>query len=106
MARPRTPSSTGTFTPNVWYYASRRVSRNTLGDSSLIEQRVYVASFDDKGLLTDFETHLNDGRDVAMVPRATPAPGKELSFIEQVLGNFGKLGSGKKGKGEDQDEGS
>ncbi len=93
------PSNISTYDPLIWYYASRRVERDTLGDVSLLEQRVYVVNFDDKGVVKDLQTHINDARDVPMIARTTPAPGKELSFIEQLLGNFGKgLGGGDKKK--------
>jgi outer membrane protein assembly factor BamE (lipoprotein component of BamABCDE complex) len=98
------PSNVSTFDPLTWYYASRRVERDTLGDVTLLEQRVYVVNFDDKGVVKDVQTHLNDVHDVPMIARTTPAPGKELSFVEQLLGNFGKgLGGGgdKKKKGSD-----
>jgi outer membrane protein assembly factor BamE (lipoprotein component of BamABCDE complex) len=98
------PSNIGTFDPTTWYYASRRVERDTLGNVSLLEQRVYVVDFDSKGVVLDLQTHLNDAHDVAMIARATPAPGKELSFLEQLLGNFGK-GSGSDKKKKD-DKGS
>ena len=84
------PSNIGTFDPLIWYYASRRVERDTLGDVTLLEQRVYIVNFDDKGVVKDLQTHMNDAHDVPMIARTTPAPGKELSFIEQLLGNFGK----------------
>jgi outer membrane protein assembly factor BamE (lipoprotein component of BamABCDE complex) len=100
------PSSVGSFDSNTWYYISRRVQRETLQDPNLLEQRVYVVTFDDKGLVTALQTHLNDDHDVALIPRATPAPGKELSFIEQLIGTFGKFGGGgDKKKKDDQDQG-
>ncbi len=93
------PSSIGTFDKNTWFYASRRVERDTLGDKTLLEQRVYVVAFDDKGVVKDLQTHLNDSQDVPMIARTTPAPGKELSFVEQLLGNFGKFTGGDSKKG-------
>jgi outer membrane protein assembly factor BamE (lipoprotein component of BamABCDE complex) len=90
------PSNIGTFDPNVWYYASRRIERDTLGDQTLLEQRVYIVEFDPKGVVKDLQTQLNNPTDVPMIARATPAPGKELSFIEQFLGNFGKFTGGDK----------
>ena len=101
------PSTIASFDNNTWYYISRRLQRETLQDPELLEQRVYVVTFDDKGIVTGLQTHLNDEHDVAMIPRATPAPGKELSFIEQLLGTFGRFGGAdkKKDKDKDQDQG-
>ncbi len=100
------PSSIASFDTSTWYYIGRRLQRETLQDPDLLEQRVYVVSFDDKGVVTGLQTHLNDEHDVAMIPRATPAPGKELSFIEQLLGTFGRFGGSDKKKDKDkQDQG-
>jgi outer membrane protein assembly factor BamE (lipoprotein component of BamABCDE complex) len=86
------PSSVASFDNNTWYYIARRIQRETLQDPDLIEQRVYIVTFDEKGTVTQLQTHVNDDHDVAMIARATPAPGKELSFVEQLLGTFGKFG--------------
>jgi outer membrane protein assembly factor BamE (lipoprotein component of BamABCDE complex) len=100
------PSVTGSFDNNTWYYVARRVQRITLQDPEVLEQRVYVVTFDDKGTVTALQTHVNDQHDVAMIPRATPAPGKELSFVEQLLGSFGKFGGlGGDKKKPDNDDG-
>jgi len=99
------PSVVASFDNNTWYYVGRRVQRLTLQDPDLLEQRVYVVTFDDKGTVKEMQTHLNDTHDVAMIARATPAPGKELSFIEQLLGSFGKFGgSGDKKKDKEKDQ--
>lgn len=98
------PSSVASFDSNTWYYIGRRVQRLTLQDPDLLEQRVYVVSFDDKGTVKELATHVNDDQDVAMISRTTPAPGKELSFIEQLLGSFGRFGAADKGK-KKQDQG-
>jgi outer membrane protein assembly factor BamE (lipoprotein component of BamABCDE complex) len=87
------PSSIASFDNNTWYYIARRIQRETLQDPDLLEQRVYIVTFDDKGTVTALQTHVNDDHDVAMIARATPAPGQELSFMEQLLGTFGKFGS-------------
>ena len=98
------PSTIASFDNNTWYYIGRRIQRLTLEDPDLLEQRVYVVTFDDKGVCSGFQTHVNDEHDIAMVPRATPAPGKELSFIEQLLGNFGKFTGSDKKKDKEKDQ--
>ena len=98
------PSSIASFDTSTWYYIGRRLQRETLQDPDLLEQRVYVVSFDNKGVVSSFQEHVGDNHDVAMIPRATPAPGKELSFIEQLLGTFGKFGGGGDKKKKEQDQ--
>jgi outer membrane protein assembly factor BamE (lipoprotein component of BamABCDE complex) len=98
------PSVTGSFDNNTWYYVSRRIQRQTLEDPVLLEQRVYVVTFDSKGTVQELQTHINDSHEVAMIGRETPAPGKELSFVEQLLGSFGKFGGADKKKDKDKDD--
>ena len=42
---------------------------------------------------------LEDGKEITPVARATPAPGRELSFLEQLIGNLGKFNGSSGGGG-------
>jgi hypothetical protein len=35
--------------------------------------------------------NLKDARDIEPAPGATPAPGRELTFLEQIIGNVGRF---------------
>lgn len=85
------PSNISTFDTGVWYYISRRSVRDALSEPQLTGQTIYVVQFDDSGVVKSFQQQDNNDTDVAMIPRTTPASGKELSLIEQLLGNFGKF---------------
>jgi outer membrane protein assembly factor BamE (lipoprotein component of BamABCDE complex) len=85
------PSTVSTFNPDVWYYISTRDMRLSFFKPQMLDQRVYVVEFDDQGLVKDLQSHLNDQHEVAMIKRTTPAPGKELTLMEQLLGNFGRF---------------
>ncbi|GGF28496.1 SmpA/OmlA family lipoprotein [Aliidongia dinghuensis] len=85
------PSNISTFDTGTWYYISRRSVRDALSEPQLVAQTVYVVQFDDNGVVKTFQQQDNNDTDVAMIPRTTPASGKELSLIEQLLGNFGKF---------------
>jgi outer membrane protein assembly factor BamE (lipoprotein component of BamABCDE complex) len=89
-----TPSSTGIFDDRSWYYISRKTKQVSFWKPEVLDQQVYVVNFDPAGVVrsVDHKT-LKDGRDIAMAPGATPAPGRELTFIEQVLGNIGRFNS-------------
>ena len=57
-----------------------------------MDQQVYVVHFDGNGVVAGVDRkELADGRDIEPVPGATPAPGRELTFLEQVLGNMGRF---------------
>jgi outer membrane protein assembly factor BamE (lipoprotein component of BamABCDE complex) len=90
-----TPSSTGVFDDKNWYYISRRTTQVAFFDPDVVDQQVYIVNFDDKGVVRGVDhKELKDGRDIEPAPGATPAPGRELTFLEQVLGNIGRFNKG------------
>lgn len=87
------PSSASTFDDNVWYYISRRIKQVAFFKPEVLDQQVYIVNFDDKGVVKDLgHKTLDDARAITPAPGATPAPGRELSFMEQLLGNVGRFG--------------
>lgn len=91
-----TPSSVSVFNNDKsWYYISRRTSQTAFFDPAVLDQQVYVVKFDDHGVVTAVDhKELADGKEITPVARATPAPGRELSFLEQLIGNLGKFNAG------------
>jgi len=87
-----TPSTVTPFGDETWLYISRRTSSRVFFEPTIIEQQVVAIVFDERGVVSDIRTlALSDGRIVNHVARATPAPGKELSFLEQLVGNVGRF---------------
>ena len=87
-----TPSSTGIFDDKRWYYISRKTKQVAFFDPDVMDQQVYIVNFDAKGVVRAVDhKDLKDGREIEPVPGATPAPGRELTFVEQVLGNIGRF---------------
>jgi outer membrane protein assembly factor BamE (lipoprotein component of BamABCDE complex) len=86
------PSSTGVFDPNTWYYISKETKQISFFDPSILDQQVYVINFDGNGVVSNVEHKtLKDARNIPMAPGATPAPGRELTFMEQLVGNLGRF---------------
>ena len=101
-----TPSSTGVFDDKNWYYISRRTKQVAFFDPDVLDQQVYIVNFDAAGVVRGIDhKDLKDGRDIEPAPGATPAPGRELTFLEQVLGNIGRFNKGGSGSAE-PDKGS
>jgi outer membrane protein assembly factor BamE (lipoprotein component of BamABCDE complex) len=90
-----TPSSIGVFNDKNWYYISARTSQFSFLDPKVLDQQVFIVGFNNDGIVkaVDHKT-LEDGKEVVPVARATPAPGRELTFLEQLLGNLGKFNGG------------
>src|SRR5262249_14200511 len=94
-----TPSSVRVFNNDKsWYYISRRTAQTAFFDPTVLDQQVYIVKFDDQGVVKTLDHKvLEDGKEITPVARATPAPGRELSFLEQLIGNLGKFNGGSEG---------
>lgn len=91
------PSTIATFGDEVWYYISTRNESTAFLPQRVIEQRVVAISFGGDGRVREIKQYdLKDGREVEMVARKTPTSGKELTIVEQILGNVGKFSAPKK----------
>ena len=87
-----TPSSVAPFSEDTWIYIQRKTSTVAFFEPRVLEQNVVVVDFDDAGIVRDVRRYtLEDGKLIDPVSRTTPAPGKELSFLEQLVGNVGKF---------------
>ena len=96
-----TPSSVSVFNNDKsWYYISRRTSQTAFFEPNVLDQQVYIVNFDDQGVVKAIDHRaLEDGKEITPVARATPAPGRELSFLEQLIGNLGKFNGSSGGGG-------
>ena len=92
------PSSASTFDDDVWYYISRRTQQVAFFKPEVLDQQVYIVNFDNKGVVKDLgHKTLADAAPVTPAPGATPAPGREMSFMEQLIGNVGRFGGSSPG---------
>jgi outer membrane protein assembly factor BamE (lipoprotein component of BamABCDE complex) len=90
-----TPSSVSTFGDKTWYYISRRTEQTAFFNPQVLDQQVVVVAFDEGGVVRNVQ-HLNlaDSRPIDPSSRETPSAGKELGFVEQLIGNLGKFNTG------------
>jgi len=95
-----TPSTTGTFDQNTWYYIGTRTEKVAFFAPDVIERKVVVIRFDDAGTVQDIqELGRDDGREVELVDRTTPTAGRDLGVLEQMLGNIGRFSGANRGTG-------
>ena len=86
------PSSVATFNPNVWYYISQKQETWAFLKPAMIDQSVMQLNFNDAGRLQSIKKYdLGEARDITMVSRITPTAGKELTILEQIMGNVGRF---------------
>ncbi len=94
-----TPTSVGTFDPNVWYYIGQKTEKIAFFQPSVLERRVVIVHFDDAGVVREIkQLDESNAQDIEVVDRATPTAGREMGFLEQMLGNVGRF-SAKDAKG-------
>ncbi|HVW66345.1 MAG TPA: outer membrane protein assembly factor BamE [Candidatus Peribacteraceae bacterium] len=80
------PSTEATFTSDAWYYISS-VEKQVAFFHPTVESRAILAVYFDKtGKVTELKHFtLEDGHVVAFETRETPAPGREMTFLQQLF---------------------
>jgi outer membrane protein assembly factor BamE (lipoprotein component of BamABCDE complex) len=89
------PTARATFDENRWIYISM-VTRPRIGRvQGVLSQDVVVLTFNDQGVLQNVERlDQDDSLPVSISSRATPSPGTEASFMQQLFGNIGRFSAG------------
>ncbi|WP_427792326.1 outer membrane protein assembly factor BamE domain-containing protein [Brevundimonas diminuta] len=88
-----TPSTTSTFeSESVWYYLTQTTQRYTYNKPKVSQRTVTEITFNDAdGKVAAIRNlGLEDGRQIAMERRETPTRGRQLTILEQLLGNVGR----------------
>ena len=87
-----TPTAHATFDDNTWIYITQITSTRIARTPGVTMQQVLVLKFDPRGTLVSIrQLDKGDGKQIAMAPGATPSPGSEANFMQQLLGNVGKF---------------
>tara|TARA_R110002051_G_scaffold50418_1_gene97564 strand:+ start:3318 stop:3809 length:492 start_codon:yes stop_codon:yes gene_type:complete len=92
IARLGSPSTTSTFEgDNIWYYISQTTEKYTYNLPQVTQRSVTEITFNDAEQVASVRTlGLDDGQDLTMQRRETPTRGRELTIMEQLLGNVGR----------------
>ena len=87
------PSSISTFGEAgiTWYYIARETSQVAFLAEETVDQRVVAIDFKEGKVADVRQIGMKDGKPVEPVARVTPTKGKELTVVEQFLGNIGKF---------------
>ena len=88
-----TPATTAVFDNENWYYISAHTTQYAFYPNHELDRTIYVVSFDKRGILSGIrKLNLEDGQNVSPQDRSTPTKGRDVSLIEQLLGNIGRIG--------------
>ena len=86
------PSSAATFGEEIWYYIAARIETVAFNEPEVIDQQIVAIRFSEDGLVTAIDTYgMADARAVEIVDRVTPTSGKEITILQQLLGNVGRF---------------
>ncbi|MFL6773258.1 MAG: outer membrane protein assembly factor BamE [Sphingomicrobium sp.] len=89
------PSFTGEFTPNDWYYVSRDTNQVAFRNPRVAKQTVLLVRFDQGGNVATLQ---QTGKELVLgldpSRRRTPTLGRKKSFLDELFGNIGAVGSG------------
>lgn len=86
------PSTRAMFDENIWYYISSTREELAFLTPKTRSRSITAISFDESGTVTEIDEYdLKDGRQFALVSRETPTRGRELTILEQLFGNLGRL---------------
>jgi outer membrane protein assembly factor BamE (lipoprotein component of BamABCDE complex) len=96
-----TPSAMATFDKEIWYYIGEKTETVAFFKPDVLEQKVLVVRFNKDGLVEDVEQvdGKKDGKAVTPVARETPTKGKEMTIIQQLVGNVGRFNKDNKDSG-------
>jgi len=85
------PSTITAFDNEAWYYISGRVTSVAFLKPKLIKRKILIIKFDKNGIVQKInELDTTKQKEIPFVKRETPTKGKELTFIQQIIGNVGK----------------
>lgn len=86
------PSSVAEFDPNVWYYVSAKTEDIAFLKTQTLDQNVVKITFDKSNVVQSVQKlGMQDAETITPNPNATPSRGREFSWIEEFLGNFGRF---------------
>ena len=86
------PTAKATFDDNTWLYIAEVTRPVIAGTQTVLDQSVVALTFDQQGVLRNVATRTaDDGKPVSMAGGATPSPGSEATFMQQLLGNVGRF---------------
>ena len=89
------PTAKASFDDNTWIYISEVTQPRVGRVQGINSQDVVALSFDDRGVLRSVkQMSQKDAKSVDVVSRATPSPGSEATFMQQLLGNVGRFTAG------------
>jgi outer membrane protein assembly factor BamE (lipoprotein component of BamABCDE complex) len=88
------PSAVATFEEEIWYYIGGRVKTVSFFQPEVLERNIITIRFNGTGVVESIDRQdATDQKNVAIVSRETPTRGKDLTVLQQIIGNLGRFGN-------------
>jgi outer membrane protein assembly factor BamE (lipoprotein component of BamABCDE complex) len=89
------PSTTSAIDSSIWYYIFSKAETIAFYHPEITDRRVLAITFNEEDKVSNIKYYsLEDGKVVSFIDRKTPTRGRELTVIQQLFGNLGRLGAG------------
>lgn len=89
------PSTSGLLNDVGWFYVQSRYKHFGPRAPQEVDRQVLAVTFTEAGTVENIARYgLEDGKVVQISRRVTESNVKSLSFIQQILGNFGRIDAG------------
>lgn len=86
------PTTIDPFDSKQWFYIGEKTSTKAFFSPEVQSRRIFAMQFDSNGILQSaHELDEKSGKNIEIVKKATPAPGREMNAFEQFLSNLGKF---------------
>ncbi|RMF33960.1 MAG: outer membrane protein assembly factor BamE [Alphaproteobacteria bacterium] len=83
------PGGMGLINDNAWYYVASTIEKFAYREPKVVDRRVVAITFDENGLVKDVRQFgIEQGRVIDLVTRTTPTYGRELTVVQQLLGDL------------------
>lgn len=86
------PSVQGAFDEESWFYETSRVEHFAFYEPKVIDRQVVAIRFDERGLVSNVARYgVEDGKVIDLITRTTPTYGREVTVLQQLFGNLGRV---------------
>lgn len=94
------PSTASSFGQTTWYYIGSKEEQIAFFRPEVLKRNVFAVTFTEGDTVKNTRLYTQaDGRPIDPVDRITPAPGRDLTLLQQLLGNLGRFNTQGSGQG-------
>ena len=85
------------FEKESWLYIESKEQKRVFLPAKEIERKVVQITFNSENIVEKVKTlSLDDGQKIALDKTITPVEGKDLSVLDELIGNFGRFPANKR----------